>query len=174
MRLTGIKIIFFMDIKSEKEQQFVTIIESNRQLIYKVCYMYATDDNHFKDLYQEVLIHIWQGLKDFRGTAQLSTWIYRTALNTCVTDYRKNRRYGEMESIDGLSIVDVDDGTHRQQLKELYRLINRLDRLEKAIILLWLDEKSYDEISEITGLSRNNVASRLRRIKIKLQQYSEE
>ncbi|MBR6519718.1 MAG: sigma-70 family RNA polymerase sigma factor [Paludibacteraceae bacterium] len=163
-----------MDIKSEKEQQFVTIIESNRQLLYKVCYMYATDDGHFKDLYQEVLIHIWQGLKDFRGTAQLSTWIYRTALNTCVTDYRKNRKYGEMESIDGLSIVDVDDGTHRQQLKELYRLINRLDRFEKAIILLWLDEKSYDEISEITGLSRNNVASRLRRIKIKLQQYSEE
>ena len=61
-----------------------------------------------------------------------------------------------------------------QQLKELYRLINRLDRLEKAIILLWLDEKSYDEISEITGLSRNNVASRLRRIKMKLQQLSEE
>ena len=77
-------------------------------------------------------------------------------------------------SIDGLKVVDTDDGTHQQQLKELYRLINRLDRLEKAIILLWLDEKSYDEIAEITGLSRNNVASRLRRIKMKLQQFSEE
>ena len=163
-----------MEIKSEKEQQFMSIIEENRQLIYKVCYMYATDDDHFNDLYQEVLIHIWQGLDNFRGSSQMSTWIYRTSINTCVTYYRKNHKYNEMESIDGLSIVDVDDGTHRQQLKELYRLINRLDRFEKAIILLWLDEKSYDEISEITGLSRNNVASRLRRIKMKLQQFSEE
>ena len=70
--------------------------------------------------------------------------------------------------------MDNDDGTRLQQIKEMYRLISRLDRMEKAIILLWLDEKSYDEISEITGLSRNNVASRLRRIKIKLQHFSEE
>ena len=97
-----------MEIKTEKEQQFMLIIEDNRQLIYKVCYMYATDDDHFNDLYQEVLIHIWQGLDSFRGSSQ------------------------------------------------------------------WLDEKSYDEISEITGLNRNNVASRLRRIKMKLQQFSEE
>ncbi len=163
-----------MRLIDDKEQQFMSIIEQNRQLIYKVCYMYATDDEHFNDLYQEVLINIWKGLGCFRGDSQMSTWIYRTSINTCVTYYRKNHKYDDMVSIDGLSIVDVDDGTHRQQLKELYRLINRLDRLEKAIILLWLDEKSYDEISEITGLSRNNVASRLRRIKIKLQQFSEE
>ena len=163
-----------MECKSEKEQRFLSIIEENRQQIYKVCYMYASDDDHFNDLYQEVLINIWQGLGGFRGGAQVSTWVYRISLNTCVTHYRKNHKYQETVSIDGLKVVDADDGTHQQQLKELYRLINRLDRFEKAIILLWLDEKSYDEIAEITGLSRNNVASRLRRIKMKLQQFSEE
>lgn len=163
-----------MENKSEKEERFVLIVENNRQLIYKVCYMYASDDEHFKDLYQEVLINLWRGIDRFRGEAQLSTWIYRTSINTCVTYYRKNHKYDEMESIENVSVMDNDDGTRLQQLKELYRLINLLDRLEKAIILLWLDEKSYDEISEITGLSRNNVASRLRRIKIKLQQFSEE
>ena len=97
-----------MNKKEEKEQRFLALIDCNKQIIYKVCYMYATDDDHFNDLYQEVLIHIWQGLDSFRGSSQ------------------------------------------------------------------WLDEKSYDEISEITGLNRNNVASRLRRIKMKLQQFSEE
>ena len=163
-----------MGYKSEKEQQFIAIIENNRQVIYKVCYMYAADDDHFKDLYQEVLINLWRGIDRFRGDAQLSTWIYRTSINTCVTYYRRNHKHDEMLSLEGVSVVDNDDGTRLQQIKELYRLISRLDRMEKAIILLWLDEKSYDEISEITGLSRNNVASRLRRIKIKLQHFSEE
>lgn len=163
-----------MKLTDNKEQQFMSIVEQNRQLIYKVCYIYAYDDDHFYDLYQEVLINIWKGLGRFRGDSKMSTWIYRTSINTCVTYYRKNHKYDEMVSIDGLTVVDVSEGTHIQQLKEMYRLINRLDRLEKAIILMWLDEKSYDEISEITGLSRNNVASRLRRIKMKLQQFSEE
>ena len=136
--------------------------------------MYASDDDHFKDLYQEVLINLWRGIDRFRGDAQLSTWIYRTSINTCVTYYRRNHKHDEMLSLEGVSVVDNDDGTRLQQIKEMYRLISRLDRMEKAIILLWLDEKSYDEISEITGLSRNNVASRLRRIKIKLQHFSEE
>lgn len=163
-----------MSHKSEKEQQFIAIIESNRQVIYKVCYMYASDDDHFKDLYQEVLINLWRGIDRFRRESQLSTWIYRTSINTCVTYYRRNHKYDEMLSLEGVSVVDNDDGTRLQQIKEMYRLISRLDRMEKAIILLWLDEKPYDEISEITGLSRNNVASRLRRIKIKLQHFSEE
>lgn len=163
-----------MEHKTDKEQRFTTIIERNRQLIYKVCYMYATDDAHFKDLYQEVLINLWKGLDHFRGESQLSTWIYRTCINTCVSVYRKNHKYDEMLSLEGVSVVDCDDGTRLQQLREMYGLINRLDRMEKAIILLWLDEKSYDEISEITGMCRNSVASRLRRIKIKLQQLSEE
>ena len=163
-----------MNQSIDKETHFLSLIETNRQLIYKVCYMYATDGEHFKDLYQEVLVNLWQGIDRFRGEAQLSTWIYRTCINTCVTFYRRNHKHSDVMSLDGISVIDTDDGTHREQLHEMYRLISRLDRMEKAIILMWLNEKSYDEISEITGLCRNNVASRLRRIKIKLQQLSEE
>ena len=88
-----------MSHKSEKEQQFIAIIESNRQVIYKVCYMYAADDDHFKDLYQEVLINLWRGIDRFRGDAQLSTWIYRTSINTCVTYYRRNHKHDEALSL---------------------------------------------------------------------------
>ncbi len=159
---------------SFREQLFLSTIESNKQIIYKVCYMYAVDDDHFKDLYQEVLINLWQGLGEFRGDSQISTWIYRTSINTCVTFYRKDRKMGVRQPIEDLVDIPGDDGERLQLLKEMYRLVSRLNRIEKAIILMWLDEKSYEEISEITGLTRNNVASRLRRIKAKLVELGKE
>ncbi len=144
-------------------------------MISKVCYMYASDGEHFKDLYQDCLANLWQGIERFRGESKVSTWIYRTCLNTCVTDYRRNRKYEVNSPIDDiLNEISVEDSSRRADLIEMYRLISRLNRLEKAIILLWLDEKSYDEISEITGISRNNIASRLRRIKQKLVDYGNE
>lgn len=157
-----------------KEQSFLDIIAQNQQLIYKVCYMYATDDDHFKDLYQEVLINLWQGIDRFRGDARLSTWIYRICINTCVTYFRRNHYHDETMSLD--NIVEIPDGdvSRLNDLKEMYRLISRLRKLDKAIILMWLDEKSYDEIAEVTGLTRNNVASRIHRIKAKLVEFSQE
>ncbi len=158
----------------EKEQRFLDIIAQNKQIIYKICYTYATDNEHFNDLYQETLINMWQGLDNYRGDASISTWIYRTCINTCVTFYRKNKKFSNHKSIECIVDIAIDDDNRAENLKEMYRLINRLNKLEKAIILLWLDEKSYDEISEITGLTRNNVASRLRRIKAKLIDYGQE
>lgn len=136
--------------------------------------MYATDDDHFKDLYQEVLINLWQGIDRFRGDARLSTWIYRICINTCVTYFRRNHYHDETMSLD--NIVEIPDGdvSRLNDLKEMYRLISRLRKLDKAIILMWLDEKSYDEIAEVTGLTRNNVASRIHRIKAKLVEFSQE
>ena len=155
-----------MATKTELERQFDSIIEQNGSVIKRVCYMYANDSDHFKDLYQESLINIWQGLKNFRGDSKVSTWIYRTCLNTCITYFRKNGKYSEAESIDNLFLEPEDDNSeHLSNLREMYLLISKLRKLDRAIILLWLDEKPYDEIAEITGLSRNNVASRLRRIK---------
>lgn len=157
--------------KIEKERQFKEIMDLYGSMISKVCYMYATDGEYFKDLYQDCLVNLWQGIERFRGDSKVSTWIYRTCLNTCVTSYRRNRKYEANASIEMLAELSVEDSTRRADLVEMYRMISRLDRLEKAIILLWLDEKSYDEIAEITGMSRNNVASRLRRIKQKLVEY---
>lgn len=166
--------ISVMTIQSEKEQQFLAIIDQNRGLISKVCYMYAVDDDHFKDLYQETLINLWRGMESFRGDSAISTWIYRTSINTCLTVYRRNKHHRSNTSIDAIS--DIADATpdRTAQLKEMYRLISQLERLDKAIIMMWLDEKTYDEIAEITGLARNNVATRLRRIKAKLVTASQQ
>jgi len=152
-----------------KESRFMSVVNDNRQMIYKVCYMYATDNDHFKDLYQEVLASLWQGLDSFRGDSKMSTWIYRTAINTCVTFFRKHRSHGQ-DTISLDAVVDVpgEDTTRTDMLKEMYRLISGLNKMDKALILMWLDERSYDEIAEVTGLSRNNVATRLRRIKQRL------
>lgn len=163
-----------MNSAPDKERQFLDLIDCNRQLICKVCYMYATDSNHFNDLYQETLINIWQGLDKFRGDAQVSTWIYRTAINSCITFYRRNKVMSNASSIDGLPELIDDRSDKPSQLKELYRLVSCLNKMDKALVLLWLDEKTYDEISAVTGISRNNVASRLRRIKAKLVKMSQE
>lgn len=156
-----------MNKKEEKEQRFLALIDCNKQIIYKVCYMYANDENHFNDLYQEVMVNLWQGMDGFRGDAQLSTWVYRVCINTCVSIFRRSGKFGISLPVDEIIDIPYDD-SRSSQLKEMYQLINRLNRMEKAIILMWLDEKSYDEIAEVTGLTRNNVASRLHRIKAKL------
>ncbi|MDE6484950.1 MAG: sigma-70 family RNA polymerase sigma factor [Duncaniella sp.] len=153
----------------EKEQKFLSIVKQHRAMVLKVCYMYANDDNHLKDLYQEVLANLWQGLDSYGGSAKLSSWIYRVAINTCVSYFRRYDRNSSLLSpIEDVPEMGAEDSSKTDDLRTMYRMIYSLGKLDKAIILLWLDEYSYDEIAEMTGLSRNNVAVRLRRIKLKL------
>ncbi|MDE5989269.1 MAG: sigma-70 family RNA polymerase sigma factor [Duncaniella sp.] len=159
--------------QSERESRFMKVVNDSRQLLCKVCYMYATDRDHFQDLYQEVLANIWVGLDSFRGESAISTWLYRTAINTCVTFFRRHSSHAaSMTSLDLAADLEADDGVRMEQLREMYRLISDLDKLDKAIILMWLDERSYDEIAEVTGFTRNNVATRLHRIKQRLAENS--
>jgi RNA polymerase sigma-70 factor (ECF subfamily) len=134
--------------------------------------MYATDAEHFNDLYQEVMINVWQGLEKFRGESQIATWLYRTAINTCITFYRRNKIRNTVPITELTDFID-DRSDRPAQLKEMYRLVGSLGKIEKALVLLWLDERTYDEISDVTGISRNNVASKLRRIKAKLVKMSQ-
>lgn len=139
--------------------------------------MYATDGHHFNDLYQEVLANVWQGLDAYRGAAAISTWLYRMAINTCVTYFRRNVRHTEgrlpLESVINME-GDADNSERLMQLRTMYKLISGLSGMDKALIMMWLDEKSYDEIAELSGLTRNNVATRLRRIKLKLIESNKE
>lgn len=155
-------------------QEFLDILERNRKLIYKVCFMFGTDTEHIKDLYQEVVANLWQGINSFSERSNISTWIYRVALNTCVTYFRKSYRHSNTVPIESILDLtdDADSTTHATNLRELYELISTLGNMDKAIIMLWLDEHSYDEISEITGISKNNVASRLHRIRQRLIKQS--
>ena len=152
----------------------MSIVNDNRRMLCKVCYMYADDDEHFKDLYQEVLANLWQGMDSFRGDSRLSTWLYRTAINTCVTYFRHNGKHDRGKvGLETLADAAGDDGERMAYLRQMYRLIAGLDKMDKALILMWLDEKSYDEIAGVTGLPRNTVATRLYRIKLRLKERNE-
>ena len=132
-------------------------------------------EEEMKDLRQEVLINLWKGYPQFKGTAQLSTWIYRVSLNTCITFCKKLRNKEESLPIESLLAGDViDDNSKTEHLREMYRLIYQLNRMEKAIIMMWLDERSYEEIAEVCGMPRNTIATKLRRIKEKLTKLANE
>lgn len=149
------------------------MIEANRNLIYKVCLMYQNDSENIADCYQDIVLNLWQAYPSFKGECKASTWIYRIALNTCVSELRKQQSRPEMVPItcDMTELMGNDEG-YMDQIKELYRLISRLNKLERAIILLWLDDKSYDEIAAVMGMSKSNVGVRLLRIKEKLKEMN--
>lgn len=159
---------------SEKEQQLSDILTLYRPLLTKVCYMYAPDEESFKDLYQETIINLWQGLDRFRGDAQLSTWIYRIAFNTCVSYKRTLSRRGEHVALEAAGNLTADDNSRDENLRTLYSLISRLNPVDKALIMMWLDEKTYDEMAEVIGLSKANVATRIHRIKNRLIDMGQE
>lgn len=150
------------------KEEYTSMVMEYKDVIFKVCYIYA-EKEYIDDYYQEVLIQLWRSFPHFRGDAKLSTWIYKISLNTCISFVRKKKRKPLSKPL----CLEVDiydnDFEKRQQLEELYNLINKLNKLEKSVILLWLEERSYDEIASITGLSRANVATKLRRIKDKLK-----
>ena len=156
----------------ETEKEFINLIEQHSRLIYKICYMYASDSDELNDLYQEILINLWRSHGSFKGEAKYSTWIYRIGLNTCVSYIRQKSRRPSLVplTVDLESIAE--DENNVEQLRELYRLINQLSKIEKAIALLYLEEKTYDVIGEIVGITRGNVAVKLNRIKTKLKEMS--
>ena len=172
MQLTGFfcvllcRYCFIMTQSDTSANTFMREIEANSGLIYKVCYMYAEDSEHLKDLYQEVVANLWQGYSGFKGNAKISTWIYRIALNTCVSYIRRKSRQDSHVPLDDIAAGIIDESHERAMCwKMMYEMISTLGRIDKAIIMLWLDEYSYDEIAHLTGISRNNVASRIHRIK---------
>ena len=161
-------------VETDKEQRFLDIADTYKEVVAKVCYLYATPDSPFDDLYQEVMINLWQGLDSFRGESKVSTWIYRMALNTCITMHRANRKHQGTVSLDDIPFeaADTSSGVRMDDYQQLKVLIDHLNPIDKAIITLWLDEKPYGEIAAIMGFSATNVGIRLHRIKEKLQKLA--
>jgi RNA polymerase sigma-70 factor (ECF subfamily) len=154
------------------EKEFISLVEQHKQIIYKVCYMYATHAEDLNDLYQEVVINLWKAYPRFRGECMFSTWVYRVGLNTCISFLRKSKSRPKTVPITVDLEAFADEENKTAQLQALYRMISRLSQIERALILLWLEEKSYQEIAEIIGISRTNVAVKLTRIRDKLKQMS--
>lgn len=158
--------------KAELEKSFIKMIQQNERIIYKVCYFYVSEEYPLADLYQEVVCNLWSAYPKFRAESSLSTWIYRVSLNTCISGLRKASRKPQSISVSILHDYITEPEDMGEQVKELYNLIHQLKTMERAIVLLWLEEKSYQEIADITGLTVSNVATKLKRSKEKLRQMS--
>lgn len=154
------------------ELEFTKIVKENKKTIYTVCYFFSKDTDEVDDLYQEVLINLWRGFERFRGESSAKTWIWRVALNTCNTMERKKKT--RVPTIPLSIDIDLYNDTDEQskQIQMLYDRINRLDIFDRAIILLWLENMSYQDIANVVGISLSAVTTRLFRIKEQLKSMS--
>jgi RNA polymerase sigma-70 factor (ECF subfamily) len=150
----------------------MTIVRSNERVIYKICTCYVSAEYALKDLYQDVICNLWEAWPRFRNECTVSTWIYRITLNTCISGLRKRQSRPLSVAICDLPDFFIQPDDLTDDIREMYRLIYRLSQSERTLILLWLDERSYHEIADITGLTVSNVGVRIKRIKEKLVQMS--
>lgn len=151
---------------------FVKKLSDNKGIIHKVCNVYCNNSEEKKDLMQEITLQLWKSFPKFKHKAKFSTWMYRIALNTAITNIRKSKRSPILEALseNQISITEKEDiPTLDDDLNKLYKAIAKLNEIEKGIILLYLEKKSYIEIGEITGLSEKNISVKIVRIKKKLK-----
>jgi RNA polymerase sigma factor (sigma-70 family) len=156
------------------DKTFLTDINQNIGIVHRVCRVYfAYDVAEREDVFQEILYQLWKSYPNFLGDSKFSTWMYRVALNTAITHARKIRRAPEKEKLTDRTaqIADpVDSGDGEESIVRLYAGIQSLTDVDKAIILLYLEENSYEEIASVTGLTKTNVSVRLVRIKKALEE----
>lgn len=152
------------------EKDFSRIVKQHKSTIYTVCYMFSKDADEVNDLFQEVLINLWKGFSSFQGRSDLSTWIWRVSLNTCISCERKKKLDTVPLSMEINLFEDQDEDS--QQIQLLHKRIHQLKPFDRAIVLLWLENLSYEEIGAIVGITAKNVGVRLYRIKEELKKMS--
>lgn len=154
-----------------QENDFIKTIELHRGIIYKVCKIYCPTDDDCEDLYQDIVAQLWKAWGGFRGDSKISTWIYRIALNTAISGFRKQKRNPLRNSVDteNVNLAQEDVRKKKEDLELLHLAIGKLSEVEKAMIMLYLDEVSYEEISNIMGITQNNVRVKMLRIREKLK-----
>lgn len=144
-------------------------------MLYKVCNLYCHTEFDRQDLFQEIVIQLWKSYPKFRGDSKFSTWLYRIALNTAISDLRRQKRNITLTEPDQLPTGAEDTQYNKEQedqLQELYKAIAQLTEIEKAITMLYLEDKSYDEMEEILGINQNNLRVKMNRIKEKLRKLT--
>ena len=153
------------------------LVQEHRLLLYKVCRVYCFTEVDRQDLFQEIVIQLWKSYPAFRGDSKFSTWLYRIALNTAISDLRKHKRRPSTTSTDDIppALPEMTwPGEEEQQLQQLYAAINRLSDVEKALVMLYLEDKSYEEMEEIMGINQNNLRVKMNRIREKLRKMTKE
>ena len=156
------------------ELDFARVVREHKGTVHMVCYMFSKDEEEVADLFQDILVNLWKGFAKFRGDSSIRTWVYRVSLNTCISAERKKKRKGETVPLD-MNINLFDDSVEdMKQIRMLQGRISRLGPFDRAIVLLWLENLSYDEIGDIVGISAKNVSVRLFRIKEQLRNMSDD
>lgn len=153
-----------------KKSDFVDLVKEHEGLIVKITSLYTNTAADAEDLQQEIIYQLWKSFDSFSGRSKISTWMYRVSLNTALLHIKRNKRiqYREMDRAE-LQHIDFSDHTLEERVQKLYSTIKDLNNIERSIILLYLENKSYDEIAEITGFTKTNIATRINRIKSKLK-----
>jgi RNA polymerase sigma-70 factor (ECF subfamily) len=158
-----------MATKTTSETDFERIVREHKSTIYTVCYMFSKDEDEVQDLFQETLINMWKGMGGFREESKIDTWIYRVALNTCLTQERKKKREVKKVPLNMDVNFFEDNDANAKQARILHQRISQLAYVDRALVMLWLDGMSYDEIGAVVGISAQNVAVKLFRIKEQLK-----
>lgn len=159
-------------MKKELEHSFVEELEQHQNIVHKVCRMYTNDQESHNDLFQEITIQLWKAYGKFRGESKFSTWMYRVAINTAITLYRKSKRSVKTADFDAFDFkikAEEYDDDEEQKLKLMYAAVKQLNDIEKALVFLYLEDKSYKEISETMGISEVNARVKMNRVKTKLK-----
>ena len=159
-------------MKKDLEHSFTTLLEQNQNIVHKVCRIYTNDPDSHNDLFQEVTIQLWKAYPKFRGDSKFSTWMYRVSLNTAITLYRKSKRSIKTTDFDVMNFkikAEEYDDEVEEKLKIMYAAVKQLNDIEKALVFLYLEDKSYKEIAETTGISEVNARVKMNRVKTKLK-----
>ena len=156
------------------KEKFISVVKENQNLIFKICYSYCSNSENRKDLQQEILLQLWNSFSKFDGRVKISTWIYRIALNTAISYYRNDCKHKDKKVTIDASIISLSNFESKSEQDEnivmLYQFIERLDEMDKALILLYLDDNKYMDIADILGISETNVATKISRIKKNLKE----
>lgn len=160
-------------VDMDKKSRFLELVEQNQDIVHKICSLYAVNVDDRKDLSQEIVCQLWQSYPSFRGDSKFTTWMYRVALNTALLNVRRNRRWVRTECLkehhNDISTEATDVKKHAE-ISRLYEAISQLHQFDRAIILLYLEQLSYKDISDVIGISESNVSVKLVRIKKKLKE----
>lgn len=162
-------------MNSKKEKEFLKLISEHEGLIHKICHVYAADGLSKQDLFQEIVIQLWKSFENFRNESKISTWMYRVALNTALTEKRRGKTKASI-IFPGLlnedKVEENDSSSHQENINLLYGAIAKLTEVEKAIVMLYLVDSSYEEMEEVLGISQGTLRVKMNRIREKLRQIT--
>lgn len=161
--------------KQEAEKHFERHIKEHVLLLHKVCHIYANTDADRQDLFQDIVLQLWKAYPKFKGDSKISTWLYRVAINTAITGLRKKKDLIQLYEPASLPTQLSDDTfslEEEERLQQLYKAIERLNEVEKAIVMLFMEDHSYEEMEEILGMTQGNLRVKMNRIKDKLRQLT--